>query len=507
MLRGTSRIGSLGRRARRLALIGVMAILGVAAAPGAALAGAGGPGSAIDWAPCARADLEGLQCATFPVPTDRSAPAAGTFELALVRARATGPRRARIGTLFFNPGGPGGSGRDFMPTMVEVLPADVRARFDIVSWDPRGIGDTRPALEGCDGPWVDRPATGPVDWRDVVARHAAAIAEVNRACRERNAAFIEHIGTIDVVDDLDALRAAVGDERLNYVGMSYGTRIGYVYAMRHPDRVGRIVLDGTVNPIESTDGLTRTGALGNDEALGYYFQRGPRARARFETALRLLQERPIDLGGGEVYTRWRFVDQTMLMMGFEDNHVAIGRVADAVRIALEGSGARQEEAKELLRRVTRAQGPNTDSGGPFSIVNCLDYPQRPTLAEMQDIVVDVGRRAPIYGASLATSYVTGCEGLDLTPKPVPLATPSASPAPILVASATRDARTPYAWAVQMARAFPASRMLTYPGAQHVITVRPSRCSARVTSTYLIKRRLPARDVACPAPRPARAQAG
>src|SRR5690606_16830730 len=161
--------------------------------------------SAIEWAPCARADLKGFECGTFRVPMDRSAPAAGTFQLAMVRARATGPRSRRIGAPFFNPGGPGGSGRDFIRTMTEVLPADVRAPFDIVAWAPRGIGDTVPALEGCDGPWVDRPATGPVDWRDVVSRHVATIAEDNRACRERNAAFIEHIGTVDVVDDLDAM--------------------------------------------------------------------------------------------------------------------------------------------------------------------------------------------------------------------------------------------------------------------------------------------------------------
>lgn len=156
------------------------------------------------------------ECARLAVPFDYARPRKGHFRLAVARIPAT---EKKTGSLFLNPGGPGGSGVGSLGGIASLMAPSVRAKFDIVSWDPRGIGDTKPALRGCITPFADRPTSGPVNWTSVRSSAAAALGRANRLCQQRNQRFINYMGTNDAVRDLDALRAAVGDRKLTYWGL------------------------------------------------------------------------------------------------------------------------------------------------------------------------------------------------------------------------------------------------------------------------------------------------
>ncbi len=421
----------------------------------------------LDWAACPYERISQFECATLTVPLDRHGRQAGEVKLAVIRAKATGTPQERIGSVFFNPGGPGGSGLEFFSAVHEQMPPRMKRHYDLVSWDPRGVGKTEPALTGCPMPWVQRPETQDVDWEPTFEAHYRTMETANRQCQQANAAYIRHLGTMNVVEDLDALRAAVGDEKLAFAGYSYGTRIGSVYAQVHPERMGPILLDGAVDPTSSIGKFVAEGGRAMDEALGHYFQFAPEAREDIAQTWDLMSKAPIPLPDGSAFTRWDFLDTALLAMTFQADMPKIGWLAKKIIQLQDAPPAARAAVLETLSEAKKTVGPNTDSGGMFSVVNCLDYADRPDVATLSGIVADNADRGGMFGGSLTSSYAAGCAGFDFEPDPIPLARPIASEHPILIGGATRDSRTPYQWAVQMARAFPNSRMLTYPGGNHV----------------------------------------
>jgi len=213
----------------------------------------------LNWGSCG-AGLEAFQCTTAQVPLDYDQPRGGTIAIALTRLPASDPSR-RIGTLFTNPGGPGGSGVDFVQTGAQVLfPAEVRARFDILGFDPRGVARSTPAT--CFRTEEDEAAYGasalafPVTKRQErrFDRESKALA---RSCAATSRVRFRHISTANVARDMNLLRRAVGDAKLNYAGYSYGTFLGATYAKIFPDRVRALVLDGTIDPREYSGRASR----------------------------------------------------------------------------------------------------------------------------------------------------------------------------------------------------------------------------------------------------------
>jgi len=208
----------------------------------------------LDWQPCA--DEDGFECATADVPMDYSRPRGKTFSLALIKAPAQDPG-SRIGTLFWNPGGPSDVGTQYLPASVWGFPEAVRRSFDVVSWDPRGMGGrTTPVVQCFDSEeqeigfleaaFADLPAI-PVSAREL-AGYIEGHTRLNRRCLRRNSDLLAHVSTADNARDLDLLRQAVGDEELTYYGTSYGTFLGATYLNMFPDRVRAVVLDGAADP-------------------------------------------------------------------------------------------------------------------------------------------------------------------------------------------------------------------------------------------------------------------
>ena len=485
---GTRRLISLV--AATIVLTGSIGMASVAAETAAS------PAPALKWTACSTPELADFQCASYDVPRDWSDPSAGTFSLAVVRHKSTGKAGERIGSLFFNPGGPGGSGVANMPMLWAMTPASVKQRFDIVTWDPRGIGSSTPAVE-CEVPeWQFPPATGEVDWEEIsdVVRTATAIA--NADCLERYADVAPYVGTNSVVRDLDALRAAVGDRQLNYWGASYGTRIGYVYALTYPDRFRAILLDGPVSPRSSTEDFTFGYSTAADPAIGMLFESYPDTKQQYARVMAALEEAPLRLSPTREITRWYVGYGLEGNAGSQASMPIVAMWLGKIDRAIFGSDKEKRVAKRFLRGLP-APVPTTMAGLP-SFVQCLDYADRLSDAEQDAMGNQIRANAPITGWYRAQQIPGACEGLDaLEPDPVPLAQGNNWTARMLILGATRDSQTPYKWTTSMANAFRSSVVVSYVGNQHVTySTTPSRCVNNAASNYLLRLALPALDIAC-----------
>ncbi|MEI7692685.1 MAG: alpha/beta fold hydrolase, partial [Actinomycetes bacterium] len=263
------------------------------------VSGASAQAAQISWTTCPKEEYPApalaealypqLQCGTFKVPYDYGKPNGKQFTLALQKLPASG---TKIGTLFTNPGGPGGEGRT---SWTEAARIRIRKSFDLIGFDPRGVGETRPAFD-CEKKDTASPKAPPVDWVQIAAVQTILTARANRACQRKSADFIAHVGTNNVVRDLDAMRAAVGDAKLNFWGMSYGSRIGYVYAYRYPQRVRAMILDGPISPNGSLANSAAVGAGSADEALRFIRSVSPATYAAVIATRNSLFASRLDIG-------------------------------------------------------------------------------------------------------------------------------------------------------------------------------------------------------------------
>lgn len=244
----------------------------VALAPAAAQAAPSPSVPQLDWTDCD----DGFQCATATVPLDYSRPNKGTYDVALIKKPASGPADQRIGSLFVNPGGPGGDGTGFVRAAADVYFGTLNERYDIVGFDPRGTGESQDALDcqvnqETQGIYSIPYATPDTDRNALLAKDRNYV----RQCVQKNRKLLPYLTTGNVARDLDLLRQAVGDQKLNYFGYSYGTFIGATYGSLFPGKLGRVVLDGPVDADSyvnrpSKDLQAQTGAF--ERELDRFFQ-------------------------------------------------------------------------------------------------------------------------------------------------------------------------------------------------------------------------------------------
>jgi pimeloyl-ACP methyl ester carboxylesterase len=487
------------------ALLALTLIVGATAAPaGAASAGRGTDDKdPLDWAACDEDDdlgiaLEGVQCARLDVPVDHARPEGDELQLGVLRVPASGPDDQRIGALLVNPGGPGATARELAGELGELLPDAVLRRFDVIGVDPRGTGASE---VDCDYDETELFGADPVVEGD---EEAAALIAVNQdyvaACREEAGDVLPHLGTRDAARDLDAVRDALGDEQISYLGFSYGTVLGQTYAQMFPERVRAMVLDGAVPLGPAGIDLAHGQAVGFEQALVAFAQNcnaqpdcpaSPDALGAVTELMMRTQQTPVpaeprDLGIGELETGLALplYDQSM----WHD-------LATAVEAALLGNGTR------LVRMADEyIEDGNVDL---YYAVNCIDFAW-PTGPEGPGELIAAGAAAeadaPRFGDSITNQYLP----CTMWPVPADPLTPAGplppSAAAALVVATTDDPATPYQGGVDLARQL-GGVLLTHEGEGHTIVGQGLDCIDGAVADYLVDLELPAPGTTCSSPPP------
>jgi len=507
-------------RVRRTISASLVATVMVAAVPlllggGAARANTATP----DWKPCAGSATPGaaqtFQCATVQVPLDYDATRGHQIGIRLIRKPARN-RAHRLGTLFWNPGGPGGAATTSAAFFVPRFPAAVRARYDIVSFDPRGIGASAP-LKCFDNPAQEAfllgqaPPGFPVNENEQ-KKQADVYQQFDRACASHGGLIQYHMGTANVARDLDRLRAVVGDKKLNYYGPSYGSYLGATYANLFPSKVGRMVLDGNVPPREWNDAhagasvntfgrlqsplgseaglITFLTACGTVATSRCAFSAGsPWATwVKYQTMLTRLKFKPATVNG-QSYTYPLTTTAVLSMLEFvQPNELTPGWKGLA----------------ELLQAIdTQGPGPTlpTDAAGGLpewtAGVLCSESPNpRDPLSYLgQGQRLDRTQSPSGFGSawSFAAQPCAQWQARDADAYhgPFDRATP-----PILAVGTLGDSNTAYTGTVKLAFEMSNVRVLTETGGGHTALVNKSACADAAITRYLTTGALPPRGTVC-----------
>ena len=462
----------------------------------------------LAWAACG----DGFECATARVPLDYDRPAGRTIELALTRLPAT-DRAARIGSLFVNPGGPGNSGVDYVREAARTAyPAEVRARFDIVGMDPRGVGASTPVRCFAD---ADAQQAFFADYnvlpigRAELAAAARKAADFGARCQARVGWLLPHLSTANVARDLDQMRAAVGDRTLSYVGYSYGTYLGATYANLFPGKVRVLALDANTDPPAYADGPRDTVPFGRvnapraaSETLDQFFElcaaAGPRCaftaegnpRTAYATLAQRLRANPFPLPDGTQVGYAQLVDVTLAELynpaGWAGAASILQQLYDATN---SGTGA-----KATTTATTTTPYVNVREALFASVCGETRNPTNPLA--YADIAARADRQAPYVGAfwTYLTLPCAAWPAHDTDRYTGPWRVRTAHPA--LVLNTRYDPATGHRNAVRMTDLLPGSRLVTVEGWGHTARDTRSACADAILARYLVDRTLPARDTTC-----------
>lgn len=486
-------------------LMFIVALLLSATDVAPAIAGAATPAPLIGslaWSACDDG-AEGWECAVLPAPLDYADPAGGSLDLAVTRLPAGNPAQ-RIGVLILNCGGPGCPAVRFLhQTAMFLFPEEIRARFDLVGFDPRGTGASAPVTCGID--WDAYLALDPspdnevefTAWLDGGRAYAAA-------CAANAGPLLTHMGTEHVVSDMERLRMALGEETISLLGLSYGTSLGARYADRYPERVRAFALDSglpsVIDPAtfvpEWVEGIERSfNAFLADcaDASSCPFSSSGDPGAAFDDLMASLDAAPLTVAGEG---RPRSVGQRAVLDAID---VTLSRptrwpeLASALAAARHGDGAPVLDLAD--QRNERLPGGRYAPGAEaFLLVSCLDFPIARDPAIFAAMAARAGAFAPRLGAYYAT-WVLPCAFWPETATPAQHVPVAVGAPPILIVGATLDSQDPYQWSVDMAAHLDSGVLLTRDGPGHP-SYFLSACVEEAVNTFLLTLALPTPGTVC-----------
>jgi pimeloyl-ACP methyl ester carboxylesterase len=486
----------------------------------------------VAWEQCPAGELTGVppaelplySCANYAVPLDHEHPRKGTINLALMR-RAALDQAHRVGSLFLNPGGPGGSGFGMPKAGKNIFEPAVLDRFDLIGFDPRGVARSTPlrcfaTQEDADDVF-GRMAVLPVTAQEEKAT-TKALKDYGKFCGRFGGPLLDHMSTEDVAQDLDQLRAAVGDEKLTYVGFSYGTMLGATYVNMFPKKARAIILDGNVDPqLRVLDGVEYDKQR-TDGGFQYSFEnfltrcdsdpdcsfRGD-ARAKF-TALHnyLRNVGPITLPDGSAWDEGAVISTVagvlyspedftpladLLQALYDTSHPSVARKA-AVTISAATAKSLQAKASQAKRDM-RPDSPYT-SDDSYAAVNCSDKPFNNTLGELPRIADQWERQIPDFGRYGAWGDPAICpvwpvQDADAYRGPWNHRTDT----PVLLFGNYYDPATQYKFAQRMSRELGNARLVSVDSFGHCI-LGGSQCTDQIAADYLIDLALPGPNTVC-----------
>lgn len=446
----------------------------------------------LDWQGC-RTVLG--ECAELEVPLDWSEPEGATIQIGVYRAQAPGESR---GSLVVNPGGPGGSGMDYAMAARVIVGDEILRTFDIVGFDPRGVGQSE-AIDCLNGPELDE-----YFGRDLTPDSAAereAVVESSKdfaqKCREREGEILEHISTVDVAKDMDVLRAALGDAKLNYLGKSYGTYLGTIYAELFPEHVGRMVLDGAVAPDLTALEFVKGQAKGFERAGKSWAQHcvdqgcllGSSVEEVIQSVeglLKDLDQNPIPGSGGLQLTEgWATLGIVRAM--YDESWWP--RLTDALVDAEQGDGsALAVLGMRYAGRTPSGQYPTNLEEAGWAIT-CTDRAPTTKATDWTSFEKKVSEVAPIMGDAAAWRSVT-CAVWPVEPQIAPHKVSAKGAGPILVIGTTGDPATPYAWAKRLYQQLDNAALITYEGDGHTAYMRSNDCVDSAVDEFWMTGKVP-----------------
>ncbi|WP_183099992.1 alpha/beta hydrolase [Nocardioides pelophilus] len=453
-------------------------------------------GQQVTWEACG-----GNQCGVLEVPLDYADPTGDTIEIALEMAPATGDR---IGSMVVNPGGPGAPGTSTAEDADFYFAPDLRARFDIVGFDPRGTGDSSPVDCFSDAELDAYIAADPdPDNRREVRDFVEVQEDFWEGCEEKSGDLGSHVSTIEAARDMDVLRAVLGEEKLPYFGFSYGTRLGATYAELFPENVGRFVLDGAVDPSLPTLEGSLSQAEGFETALRAYLENcvdggdcflGDSVDEGLRTISDLLAEidaEPLptsderDLTVGNAFyglvtplyseDNWPYLDQ-----GLEE---ALAGNGDTLLLLSDFYGSRENDTY------------TDNSLEAISVINCLDDPWSIAVDEVPTYFDEFEEASPTFGAVFAWSLVS-CHGTPFETTEPEIEIDADGADPIVVIGTTRDPATPYEEAVAMAEQLVPGVLLSRDGDGHTAYNKGNACIDDAVHAYFIDGTVPPDGTEC-----------
>jgi pimeloyl-ACP methyl ester carboxylesterase len=457
----------------------------------------------LEWANCGDA----VQCATAIAPVDWENPEGDTIELALVRQAAQG--NDRIGSLLVNPGGPGGSGFAFIADSVDYATSEaLQSQFDVVGFDPRGVNRSTPVSCYSDPAELDEYIYGitPGDkgsdeW---IAAATETSAQFAQRCLDETGPLLGFVDTPSAARDLDMLRAALGDTTLNYLGYSYGTLLGQVYAELFPDKSGRLVLDGAVDPAASEFDATTAQAQGFERALDAFLVdcagasdcpftgSTEQSRAMIRTLLDRLDKSPLantdgrQLGSGTMFTA------IILPLYSQDNWAYLRQLFTTV---MQGDATIAFDLADSYN----GRGPDgtyvENQTEAFIAINCLDAREPADNARMREQAAELAGAAPVFGPQMSYGE-PGCANWPVEAKRERVAIAAPGAADILVIGTTNDPATPYEWAVTVAKNLESGHLITYNGEGHTAYNKSNACVNSAVEDFLLKGVVPTTDPDC-----------
>jgi pimeloyl-ACP methyl ester carboxylesterase len=447
------------------------------------------------------------QCARLTVPIDYSNPDGDTLKLEMLKVPAASPSK-RIGSLVVNPGGPGASGVDYAKAADRgIVTKAVREAYDIVGFDPRGVGGSSPIKCLSDREFDRYLGSDPTpDDKPEEQRFADSAKAFGAKCQANSGPLLGHVSTIEAAKDMDILRAALVETKLDYLGKSYGTFLGATYADLFPTKVGRFVLDGAVRPNLTSSQVSEGQAVGFETATRAYVQDCVRngncplgdsldsGMQRLRDFLKQVDARPLPLDDPYVKSLtegWASLGIAVAMYDQE----SWDRLTDALRDAFTG------KAGPLMRLAERYADRNSGGGYDGNLlqvinaVNCLDRADSKDLAHYESEARSLSAKAPTWGPFLAWSALQ-CGYWPVRANNAPKTITAAGSGPIVVVGTTRDPATPYQWAQGLASDLEDGHLITFDGDGHTAYARSNSCVDDAVDAYLLKGAVPPAGLKC-----------
>lgn len=442
----------------------------------------------LQWSDC----NDGFECAKFNVPIDYANPANGAMRISAIRKLATGSSQ---GSLVLNPGGPGGSGIEYTTYAEYVVSDTLRENFDIVGFDPRGVGESTPVKCLDDAQTNEYIALDGSPDEQTEVDQAQAMSELfAQSCATNSPDTYKFLDTISAARDIDILRALLGDERLNWLGKSYGTFLGATYADLFPDRVGRMVLDGAIDPTLTNEQLSYGQALGFELALSRFVDdcatktdcpldaSGAAGVSEVGDLLIELDANPVTLDDGRLFTQ---AMGTLGVIGsLYDKQYGWPELRKNLGLAFDGDFSGLASSVDFYTGRQSDGSFKDNSNDAIAAVNCLDRPDRATVDQTIALASEWKKIAPNFGEYLAWSNIS-CTYWQAAATGVPKEITAPGTPTILVVGTVNDPATPYAWSQGLASQLSKGVLLTLDGDGHTAYYQGSKCIDKVVDNFYL----------------------